>query len=53
MRRSRRGFSLLELVVVLALLGVVGATIASLLLRQQRFYRSASELLYAREGVRD
>jgi len=48
-----RGFSLLELVVVLAMLGLVGATIASLLVRQQRFYRGARELLYAREGVRD
>ena len=52
-RLSRRGFSLLELVVVLTMLGLVGATIGSLLVRQQRFYRGASELLYAREGVRD
>jgi prepilin-type N-terminal cleavage/methylation domain-containing protein len=47
------GFSLLELVVVLAILGLVGGAIGSLLIRQQRFYRGASELLYAREGVRD
>lgn len=53
MRRSLEGFSLLELVVVLVMLGLVGATVASLLLRQQRFYRGTSELLYARAGVRD
>jgi prepilin-type N-terminal cleavage/methylation domain-containing protein len=51
--RSKSGFSLLELVVVLTMLGLVGGTIGSLLLRQQRFYRGASELLFAREGVRD
>jgi prepilin-type N-terminal cleavage/methylation domain-containing protein len=50
---SRRGVSLIELAVVLSLLGVIGAVIGTTLLRQQRFYRGATELLYAREGVRD
>jgi len=49
----RRGFTLTELAVVLALFGVVGSAIGVTLLRQQRFYRGATELLYAREGVRD
>jgi prepilin-type N-terminal cleavage/methylation domain-containing protein len=53
MRRAWHGFSLLELVVVLVMLGLVGSAIGALLLRQQRFYRAAGELLYAREGVRD
>ena len=49
----QRGFTLTELAVVLTILGVVGSGIGLTLLRQQRFYRGATELLYAREGVRD
>ena len=50
---NRRGLSLAELVVVVALAGLVGGTILGTIARQQRFYRGASELLYVREGVRD
>jgi hypothetical protein len=39
--------------VVLALMGVLGSAIGLTLVRQQRFYRGATELLQAREGVRD
>ncbi len=53
MRRARLAFTLIELAVVLAILGVSGAAMGMLMLRQQRFYRGASELLHAREGVRD
>jgi prepilin-type N-terminal cleavage/methylation domain-containing protein len=49
----RSAFTLIELAVVLVLLGVVGSAIGVTLLRQQRFYRGATELLYARQGVRD
>jgi type II secretory pathway pseudopilin PulG len=45
--------TLIELVVVLVLLAIAGAAIGSTLVRQQRFYRGTSELLYARESVRD
>jgi prepilin-type N-terminal cleavage/methylation domain-containing protein len=48
-----RGFTLIELTVVLALLGLIGGVVAGLLLRQQRFYGASAELIYAREGVRD
>src|SRR2546423_12892821 len=53
MSTIRRGFTILELAVVLGILGLVGSAVGMTLLRQQRFYRGASELLYAREGVRD
>jgi type II secretory pathway pseudopilin PulG len=53
MTRNRPAVTLLELAIVLAILGVAGAAMGMLLMRQQRFYRGASELLYAREGVRD
>ena len=53
MRRARAAFTLIELAVVLAIAAVSGAAMGMLLLRQQRFYRGASELLHAREGVRD
>jgi hypothetical protein len=51
--RDRRGLSLAELVVVIALAGLVGGTVMATVTRQQRFYRGATELLYVREGVRD
>jgi prepilin-type N-terminal cleavage/methylation domain-containing protein len=50
---SVRGFTLIELAMVLAIFGILGTAIGATLVRQQRFYRGASELLYAREGVRD
>jgi type II secretory pathway pseudopilin PulG len=51
--RLSRGATLIELAVVLALVGIVGSVIGVSLLRQQRFYRGAGELLGARERVRD
>ncbi len=50
---SRPGLSLAEIAIVIALLGVIGATIGSAMLHQQRFYRDARNLLEVREGVRD
>ena len=47
------GVTLAEIAVVLALLGVLGSTVGLTLLRQQRFYRGTTELLQARESVRD
>ena len=51
--RDRRGVTLTELIVVLVLIGLVGSMIGLTLVRQQRFYRGTTELLEAREGVRD
>ena len=53
MSPGRRGFSFTELIVVLAILGLIGSTIGSTMVRQQRFYRGATEILSTREGVRD
>ena len=50
---TRNGVTLAEIAVVLALIGVLGSAIGLTLIRQQRFYRGATELLQAREGVRD
>ncbi|MEO7822926.1 MAG: type II secretion system protein [Gemmatimonadaceae bacterium] len=51
--RGRSGVSLIEILVVVVLLGIAGAVIGSAILDQQRFHRNASELLSARQGVRD
>jgi hypothetical protein len=51
--RGRRGLSLAEIAIVIALLGVIGATIGSAILHQQRFYGDARDLLEVRGGVRD
>ena len=47
------GWVLSELVVALAIVGLVASLIGTTLVRQQRFYRGAAELVRSREGVRD
>jgi len=51
-RTRRAGFTLAELMVAMVLFGIVGTTILNLLIRQQRFYRSASEIVDARSQLR-
>ncbi len=54
-RRSaarRAGFTLPEMMVTITLLGIVMATVLNLLNRQQRFYRSANEIVDARSQLR-
>lgn len=53
MSAPRSGFSLVELIAVLALSGLVASMAVATITRQQRFYRSSAELRSAREGVRD
>jgi prepilin-type N-terminal cleavage/methylation domain-containing protein len=49
----RDGFSLIELVAVIALASLAVAAIVATLTRQQQFYRGATELRSARADIRD
>lgn len=51
--RSRSGASLIEILVVLAITGIVATAIARTLVRQQRLYRATSEEIDTRRSVRD
>lgn len=53
LKEARSGFSLIETTVVLVIVGIIGSTVAVLLMRQQRFYRGTSELIATRQSVRD
>ena len=53
MQRRRHGLSLAELVVVVALAGVVGGAVTVTINRKHVFYRGVSDRQYAREGLRD
>jgi prepilin-type N-terminal cleavage/methylation domain-containing protein len=52
LRRSRAGFTLVEILVVLVLMGIFAAAMVKLLLRQQRFYNSTNELIQTRQQIR-
>ncbi len=51
--RPRRGLGLIELVAVIAILGLVAGMVGSTIVSQQRFHRHTAALLGARQGVRD
>src|SRR2546429_9405235 len=53
-KRMRRGggFTLIELLISMVLMGLVSAAIVKLLLRQQRFYNSATDLIQTRQQIR-
>ena len=50
--RARRGFSLLEILVVIILLGLVMGVMLRLVVRQQRFYRGANAVMETRSQLR-
>ena len=50
--QSRRGFTLVELLITIVLLGLVMGTLLNVILRQQRFYHAASEIIDTRSQVR-
>ena len=53
MRVRRTGFSLIELLVTTVIAGLVGMTVMMTLRRQERFYRSATEIMTVRSQLRD
>ena len=50
---GRRGFTLIEIMITVTLLGVVGAILTTVLVRQQRFYRAVSQVTDSRSRMRD
>jgi type II secretory pathway pseudopilin PulG len=53
MRSHRRGASLIELVVVIALLAAIGTATLGVVIHQERFYRDQASAIDARATVRD
>lgn len=51
-RGARRGLTLVEMMIAITVLGIVGAALTSILTRQQRFYRDASETVVVRRELR-
>ena len=49
---ARRGLSLVEIMVALVLLGIVAPGIMTVVMRQQQFYRSATEVIDTRSQIR-
>jgi prepilin-type N-terminal cleavage/methylation domain-containing protein len=50
---GRDGFTLIELMIVVALLGIIGAMLTTILVRQQRFHRAVTNLTDTRARMRD
>ena len=51
-RSPRRGFTLIEIMIVVVLLGLVMGTLMTVIVRQQRFYRNASQIMDSRSQIR-
>lgn len=50
--RARRGFTLAELMITMVILGLLGTAVASLMLKQQRFYQRTNEEMIVRRNLR-
>lgn len=51
-RSGRNGFSLVELLIVIVLLGIVIGSVMTVIIRQQRFYGGAAEIIDTRSQLR-
>src|SRR5688500_17938998 len=51
--RSRRGLTLIELIMALTILAIVGGLLANVLIKQQRFNRALTETADSRARMRD
>lgn len=51
--RPRTGFTLIELMIVVVLLGLIGTMLVSVLVRQQRFHRAVASVTDSRARMRD
>ena len=51
--RARRGVTLAELLVVMTILAIVGTVLVRVIVRQQRFYAGAAELMTSRGNLRE
>jgi prepilin-type N-terminal cleavage/methylation domain-containing protein len=52
-RRARRGFTLTEMLFVLVVFGLVAAATMRIIVRQQKFYASTTDLIAMRNTLRD
>ena len=50
--RARRGFTLVEVIIVLVIFGIVGGVITRVILRQQRFYQGVNQIMTNRSQLR-
>jgi prepilin-type N-terminal cleavage/methylation domain-containing protein len=51
-RASRRGMTLVEIMIALVLLGIISGVIMRVIMRQQRFYQGANEIMTQRSQLR-
>lgn len=52
-RRAQRGFTLIEIMIAVTLLGIIGSILTMVLVRQQRFHRAVAQVTDARARMRD
>lgn len=51
--RGRAGFTMIELLIVVSLLGIIGTMLTTIMVRQQRFHRAVTNVTDSRARMRD